>query len=279
MGTILLTGGTGFAGRCLIEDILKYTDHDIISLQRTYPDTTPHERIVRITWDFREEYPPLAIHNYLIGLKYFIHLGAEVHALRSLKNPIPFVQANVLGTANVLELARKICPEVFVYVSTAEVLGGRDEGYSLEDDRLMPSNPYAATKAAGELLTYSYFRAFDLPAIIVRSMNLTGEGQTDESKFVPIVKKAIREGKPVKIHSKNGKPGSRQWIDGNNFARQLMELIPQAEFGQIYHIVGEEMTSLQVAQKVADEMGVDLKCDFVRITKTHEHRYALQRTR
>jgi dTDP-glucose 4,6-dehydratase len=279
MGTILLTGGTGFAGRCLIEDILKYTDHDIISLQRKYPDTTTNDRVMRITWDFREEYPPLAIHNILVGLKYFIHLGAEVHALRSLQNPIPFVQANVLGTANVLELARKICPECFVYVSTAQVLGGRDEGYSLEDDRLMPSNPYAATKAAGELLTYSYFRAFDLPAIIVRTMNLWGEGQNDETKFVPMVQKLIRDGKPVKIHVRNGKPGVRQWIQGSNFARQLMDLIPQAEFGQTYHILGEELTNLEMATRVVGEMRKELKCEMTRISKTHAFRYALQRSR
>ena len=273
MGTILLTGGTGFAGRCLIGNILKYTDHDIISLQRRFTECVG---LSKIGWDINDSFPDDVT---LPPIKYFVHLAAEVHALRSLKDPLPFVHANVVGTANVLELARRIKPECFVYVSTAEVLGGRDEGYSLEDDRLMPSNPYAATKAAGELLTYSYFRAFDLPAIIVRTMNLYGEGQNDETKFVPMIRKAISEGKPVKIHVKNGKPGSRQWIQGTNFARQLMELIPQAEFGQTYHIIGEEMTNLQIATDVAEGMGKELKCEMTRISKTHEFRYALQRTR
>jgi dTDP-D-glucose 4,6-dehydratase len=170
-------------------------------------------------------------------------------------------------------------PERFVYMSTAEVLGGRDEGYSLEDDPLKPSNPYSASKAAGELLTQAYGRCFDLPTIVVRTMNLYGPGQNDPTKFVCMVEDDLRAGRTTKIHVRNGKPGSRQWIDGGIFARQFVELIQHVKPGLIYHIIGPEMTNLEMASKVAAEMGKELKCEMVPISKTHEWRYAMQVTR
>jgi dTDP-glucose 4,6-dehydratase len=279
MTTVCMTGGTGYAGRCVISDILEFTDWDIVSIQRKITLGAPVERIQYVEWDFRTPFDLSRIFLRSDDLKYFLHLGAEVHALRSLTDPGAFVQGNIVGTQNVLDLARALEIKLFVYMSTAEVLGGRDTGSSLEDDPLKPSNPYAASKAAGELLTQAYGRCYGLPSIVVRTMNLYGDGQNDPTKFVCMVEDNLRAGRMTKIHVRDGKPGSRQWITGRSFAHQLVELVQRAEPGLIYHIVGTEMTNLEMATRVAAEMGKDLKCEMVPISKTHEFRYAMQATR
>ena len=276
METIVVTGATGFAGRCIIADILKYTDYQVVAMSRSEGPT--EGRLTSIRWDIREPLTEGGL-KWLAAssnIRYFIHAAAEVHALRSLADPVPFAVTNVIGTVNVLEAVRKLQMDTFAYISSVEVLGGRDVGYSLEHDEHRPSNPYAATKAAGEDLTYSYFKAFDVPAIIVRSSNLYGEGQDDESKFVPMVTALLKAGKPVKIHVQDGKPGMRQWSLGSTFAHSLMDLLPRAKHGETYHIMGEEFTNLEMATRIAEQLGLPLKCELVRISKTHEFRYAMQ---
>src|SRR5215467_3843217 len=270
MTKIVLTGGTGYLGKLVIDHILKYTDWEIASLQRR--KTEQVNRVEQIEWDFRKGYwEPFRAYD----VKYILHLGANVHALKSLENPGAFIQDNVVGTYSVLELARSLKPELFVYMSTAEVLGGRDEGYSKPYDTLRPSNPYAASKAAGELLCHSYFKSFDVPVVIVRTMNMHGKTQTDETKFIPMVRKQLAAGEVVKIHTRDGKPGMRQWILGEDCAHRLLSLLLLAIPGRIYHFAGREVSNLQVAECVAAEMGKELKCEFIEQPKTHEWRYAI----
>jgi dTDP-glucose 4,6-dehydratase len=266
---VFLTGGNGFMGGHFIE-LLKKQGVEIVAPTRA-------------EWDFTQPWessdPNVPSRDVPENVDYFVHMGANVHAPKSLVDPEAFVQANVVGTFNALELARKMKPSLFVYISSAEALGGNADGYKTEDEQLRPSNPYAATKGAGELLTYSYFRSFELPAITVRSMNVYSLDQTDETKFVPMVRKAVETGTPLKIHVKDGKPGVRQWCHVNSFVQQLYDLLPVAEPGQTYHIIGEELDNVEIANRIADEIGKPLKVEFIRQSRTHEWRYALQRTR
>ena len=118
-------------------------------------------------------------------------LGAEVLAIRSITDPELFWKTNVLGTFNLLELARAIKPKLFLYTSSAEVVANRPGG-ALETDPLDPPNPYAASKAAGEMLVNSYVKSFGVPAITTRTMNLFGEKQQN-SKFIPVIIGKIQE--------------------------------------------------------------------------------------
>lgn len=281
MTTLFMTGATGFAGNAVINEVLKNTNWKIVSFQRkrTAPESLAEfSRIMEVEWDFRES---PNIHQFNASLlkseeNFFLHLGADVHAMKSLQFPDAFVMSNVVGTQNVLHLAKSLKIQLFCYVSTGEVLGGCDEGeYRDENSPLRPSNPYAATKAAGELLVHAYHRSFDLPAIIVRTMNIWSMDQIDPTKFVPIVKLALASDSVVKIHTKDGRPGMRQWLHVTAFANQLLNLLKVATIGETYHLVGEELTSLAMAKRVADEMGKELKYELIRMPKTHEHRYAM----
>jgi dTDP-glucose 4,6-dehydratase len=260
---ILITGGTGFIGSHFMQ-IARSRHEEVANLGRE-------------TWDFREPQPP-----YLASWtspKIFIHFGANVKARQSVDNPWPFVQDNILGTYNVLELARRLHPSLFVFISSAEALGGCDKGYLGLESPMKPSNPYAATKAAGELLTYTYYRSYRLPAIIVRTQCVWDILQKDPTKAVPIIRDTIMAGKPVKIYHRRGRIGSRQWIHVDEFCNRLLNLLPKAIPGETYHIVGEELTNLQLAELVAKQLDMPLLTEPEEISPTHELRYALTGTK
>lgn len=186
---------------------------------------------------------------------------------------------NTVGTFNVLELAREIRPKLFVYISSAEAMGGCEEGFLPVDAHLRPSNPYAASKAAGELFVETYFRCYGLPTIIVRTQCVWGLDQTDPTKAIPIMRGKLRRHERVNIFTKGGVIGSRQWIDVNIFCEQLLDLLPRAVPGRTYHLVGPELDNLEMAMQLAGFEGVKLKAQFTEISPTHELRYAIEESK
>ncbi|MDO8743333.1 MAG: GDP-mannose 4,6-dehydratase, partial [Candidatus Azambacteria bacterium] len=191
-------------------------------------------------------------HKLIGKLDYCIHFAAESHVDRSLKDSIPFIMSNVLGTANLLEYFKHYQPECKTLIfSTDEVFGSAPEGvYFKENDSFKPSNPYAASKAGEEMIAYSFAHAFELPISIVRSMNIIGERQHPE-KFLPKTIKAILNNQKVILHGRSKNDvASRCWIHARNVASALLFLLPKAERGEFYHIVGEEWTVLKVGDSI-----------------------------
>jgi dTDP-glucose 4,6-dehydratase len=195
---ILITGMTGFTGARLAQEILSTTDWEIYSLERLgnrpnqLGENASSPRVHRVYHDFRAELPQRLL-DEMKGVDYIVHCGAEVHGLRSLENPELFVHANVMGTFNLLEAARVLKPRKLIYLSSAEAVGGYLTGSLPENTALNPSNPYAAAKAAGEMLTRSYHLSFGVPALSIRTMNIFGE-QQDTSKFLPATIKKVLNG-------------------------------------------------------------------------------------
>lgn len=248
----LLTGIAGFSGSHIAEQILKTTDWDIVGLDcLTYAadvDNIPcSKRVSFICHDFSE---PMNSWLKIIGkVDYIIHCGAETHVKNSLENTEPFIKSNIVGTYQMLELAKILKPKKFIYVSTDEVFGPATVGHK-ENDTLNPSNPYSASKAAGEMLAKAYQTSFDVPVIITRTTNIYGSRQHEE-KFIPMTIGKLKRGEVIEIYTdKAGYVGSRQWIHVSDQALALIFLLQKGKVGQTYHIAGERKTNEEVAQSL-----------------------------
>jgi dTDP-glucose 4,6-dehydratase len=211
----------------------------------------------------------------------------------SLENPVYTIHNNVISTLMLLEYAKEIKPEIFLYFSTDEVYGPvkRGQGH-LETDTSQPSphkpsNAYAASKAASEDICYSYWRSYNVPLIITNTINNFGEMQSP-TKFPVIIQKAVARGEVVTIHGNSKEIGTRFYIHSRNVADALLFILKKGakrhEIGKLdepnyYHIVGEAcLSNLELAQKIAHLMGKKLKyklVDFHKNNMGHDIHYGL----
>lgn len=287
---VLITGICGFIGHHLAEHVLKNTDWEIVGIDNlSYSswgfkrlrdvDCYDNERVCLFTHDISTEFPEMLI-NEIGDITYLLHLAAESHVDRSIVDARPFVRANVMGTVNVLDLARKIGVQKMNYFSTDEVFGPAPQGIFFKEwDAYGSGNPYAATKAAGEEMCLAYANTHKVPVFITHTMNVFGERQHPE-KFIPKVIKSVLNGETVPIHaSPDGKAGSRFYIHARNVADALLFLLDRAEAGEKYNIVGEiEVDNLTLAQKIAGVIGRPLKYELVDFHSSrpgHDLRYSL----
>ena len=296
---ILITGGAGFVGHHLVEHLLKNTNWEIVILDSLNYAGNLNRLLDIEVWEREKSRVEFVWHdlkssisesaNRIIGnLDYVWHIAAESHVDRSLEDSIPFVMSNVLGTANLLEYIKKDQPNLRKYIqfSTDEVYGPAPKQiFHKEWDRLKPSNPYAATKGGGDLLSFAFSHAFKLPLLITRSMNILGERQHPE-KFIAKTVRAIMKNETVVIHGIPGNISSRCWIHARNVADCLVFLLEEGEAGDIYNVVGEEKSVLDLANRISELIrGRKLKeqeieyVDFHRTRPGHDPRYALDGTK
>ncbi|MEK7563703.1 MAG: GDP-mannose 4,6-dehydratase [Patescibacteria group bacterium] len=303
MKRVLLTGIDGFIGHHIAEGILKNTDWKVIGLSKIDTASTLHRlqdiefwsakyagRVEFVYHDLRAPLNPY-VSNRIGPVNYILHLAASTHVDRSIEYPMEFVQDNVVGTCNLLDYARTLDGlELLAYFSTDEVFGPAPEGVAYKEwDRYMSSNPYAASKAGGEELAYSYYNTYGLPVVITHTMNVFGERQHPE-KFFPKVINAALQGEKIFIHSnpERTKAGSRFYVHARNVCAAMLFLIAQHEkgvkiIGDKFNIVGErEMDNLTLAQFIAKAVGKELKYDLVDFHSSrpgHDLRYALDGTK
>jgi len=302
---LLITGGCGFIGHHLVEGVLKQTDWKIIILDAlTYAGDLnrlsdiniweQEKHRVKFVWHDLRAPISETIHKIIGDLDYIWHLAAESHVDRSLEDSIPFVESNVVGTANLLEYVKRRQSNLkkFNYFSTDEVFGPAPQGYFYkEEDTCNPSNPYSATKAGAEALCKAFAFSFGLPIMITRTMNCFGERQHLE-KFIPKTVRAILKGDLVSIHGIPPKISSRCWIHARSVGDALLLLMEKGEvikkekqfdpqYG-VYHIVGEERDVLYLANWISEIIkGRKLNdqeieyIDFHRTRPGHDLRYAL----
>ena len=302
---ILITGGAGFIAHHVIDKILSTTDWEIITIDRldfsgnlnrlnevvsAYP-ALEQQRVKIVYHDLKAELNPEIIST--IGkIDYISHLAAGSHVDRSISHPLEFVMDNVVGTANILDYARKLDNlERFVYFSTDEVFGPAPKGINYkENDRYNSTNPYSATKAGSEELVVAYENTYGLPAIITHTMNVFGERQNPE-KYIPMVIKKTRDNETVTVHANKEKTvaGSRHYIHAEDVAEALLFLydydmsqMEPDETGakcQKFNIVGkDEINNLELAQFIAKVQNKDLiyeMVDFHSQRPGHDLRYAL----
>jgi len=176
-----------------------------------------------------------------------VHFAAQSHVDNSFTNSFQYTKDNVMGTHTLLEASRKYGKiQRFIHVSTDEVYGeslADDVSIKTETSVLVPTNPYAATKAAAEMLVCSYYKSFQFPVIISRGNNVYGPNQYPE-KLIPKFMNLLLQGKPCTIHGDGS--SLRNFLYVSDVVRAFELLLFKGVLGEIYNIGGEEHTEVTV---------------------------------
>lgn len=260
MKKVLITGADGFIGSNVLQYLLNNTDwtFTIICSWRHHgnPLNVPlSNRVEVITHDLRGPVPEIGIFDYIL------HLASESHVDRSIADPVNFVENNISITLQILEYAREHPPEKFVLFSTDEVYGANKHD---DWDVLAPTNPYAASKAAQEMIALAYKHTYKIPVIITNSNNIVGPNQHPE-KFVPKIVSLIKQGKTVELHKNSGKYGKRYYNPVQNVASALKFILKQpykADGVMLprYSLTGgEQLDNLEMAKLIAEILDKQLK--------------------
>lgn len=189
-----------------------------------------------------------------------LHLAAQSHVDLSFKpgGPRQFTTDNVVGTASLIEAARKMNVRRFVYCSTDEVYGEGSVANRVEFDestRLNPMNPYSASKAGGELMAMSFFRSFGFPVVVTRGNNVYGPHQFYE-KLIPKFIAQLKSGRPVTVHGSGGT--TRNFLHVQDTACAFDVVLHCGEIGEAYNIGGKnEKSVLDVAADILTLLGLD----------------------
>ena len=247
----IVTGGRGFIGSHFVEEAL---ERNITIIDIDNMNYAAHQKL---PWDNNENYT--LIHQDISELKHLpncdvvINFAAESHVDNSIRDTAPFIKSNVMGVYNLLELIRgkaEYDRPLFFQISTDEVYGDRMEGSFSEDDKLTPSNPYSATKAAAEMLVLSYHRTYGIDYIISRSANNYGPRQYEE-KLIPKCLSSLKDGKAIPVHG----DGSyiRDWTYVKDNVDGIFAILDNDIKNEVYNIASENhLTNLQVIGKILE---------------------------
>jgi len=278
---LLVTGGLGFIASNFIRYMLKeHSDVKITNVDSLSIGANP-ANLRDIEKDPRYRFMKGDIANFKLISKLvknvdaIVNAAAETHVDRSIANPRAFLRSNTVGTFSVLEAVKRNNPAArIVHVSTDEIYGDILEGSFKEDDRLKPSNPYAASKAAADLFVLAYHRTYGLDAVITRCTNNFGPYQHPE-KLIPKTIIRARYNLPVPIYGE-GKQ-IRDWIYVLDHCDALYRVVEKGKAGEIYNIsAGNEMMNLQVAELILELLGKARNLvEFVEDRPGHDVRYSL----
>jgi len=189
----------------------------------------------------------------LYDCDYIINFAAESHVGNSIINSEDFINSNILGVKNLLDLTRHKptnCNDkpILFHISTDEVYGDIDSGAHIETDILKPSNPYSAAKASGDMLINAWARTYDLEYIILRPTNNYGTGQYPE-KLIPLSVKNLKRGRKIKLHDQ-GKP-TRNWLHADDTAEAVLAIIDSENVNEIYNVAGGfEQSNTETVRKI-----------------------------
>lgn len=293
MKNIIITGGAGFIGSHVVRLFCnKYPDYNIINLDKlTYAgnlenltdieqlenytflkaDITDRDQVFKII----QKYQPAGI----------IHLAAESHVDRSIRNPMEFIQTNIIGTVNLLDAFRELKYEdkLFYHISTDEVYGSLGEqGYFLESTSYDPQSPYSASKASSDHFVRAYQNTYKIPIVISNCSNNYGPNQFPE-KLIPLMINNIKSNKPLPIYGKGD--NIRDWLFVEDHASAIDAIYHGGTSGETYNIGGDnEWENIELVYFLCDLL--DKKLDrntgdsrklitFVEDRAGHDKRYAI----
>jgi dTDP-glucose 4,6-dehydratase len=277
MSRIIVTGGLGFIGSEFVNYVMNNTDHEVVVLDKmTYaanidnikqPFHLIKKDICKVTQDDLGDYD------------YIVNFAAETHVDNSILNGRPFVETNVMGTFNLLELARKNNKlKKFLQISTDEVYGDMEDNdennrISTEEFPMKASSYYSATKVSSDMLVISANRTYGLPYLITRTCNNFGEHQNNE-KFIPKIIQSIKDDKEVPVYGDGTQV--REWIHAYDNVKRIYTLLVSDEVNEIYNIgSGERYQNIEIIKMIGEILGKDVKFKYVEDRLGHDKRYSL----
>lgn len=262
---IIITGGAGFIGSAVIRQYINYTEHDVVNLDAlTYAgnleslaevDQSPRYSFEHVNICDKDALQGMFLHHQPDAV---MHLAAESHVDRSIDGPAAFIQTNIVGTYNLLDVAVKYWDGLtgekksgfrFHHVSTDEVYGDLEEaGYFTEETSYKPSSPYSASKASSDHLVRAWQRTYGFPVVVTNCSNNYGPYQFPE-KLIPLVTLNALEGRPLPIYGKGDQV--RDWLHVDDHARALRLVLATGKSGETYNIGGHnEKTNLEVVKTI-----------------------------
>ena len=299
MKKILITGGAGFIGSHVIRLFVnKYPDYTIVNLDAlTYAGNLENLRDIEnapnysfVKGDITDE---TFINQLFVDHSFdaVIHLAAESHVDRSILDPLSFVKTNVIGTAVLLNAAKKswtnMEDKLFYHVSTDEVYGSLGEtGFFTEETPYDPRSPYSASKASSDHLVSAYYHTYGLPMVISNCSNNYGSHQFPE-KLLPLMINNIVNSKPLPVYGKG--ENVRDWLWVNDHARAIDVIFHQGRLGETYNIGGfNEWKNIDIVHLLCSIMDKKLgRADgesaklitYVKDRAGHDMRYAIDATK
>jgi dTDP-glucose 4,6-dehydratase len=277
---LFVTGGAGFIGSNFVHRTLaSHPDWKLLVVDKlTYAGNLKNlesalnpDRCEFVQMDICDP----AVIDLLKGCDAVIHFAAESHVDRSIEDAAEFVRTNVDGTQNLIQASRQAGVPRFIHVSTDEVYGSLgEEGEFTEESPIQPNSPYAATKAASDLLVMAYVCTHRFPGIITRCSNNYGPYQFPE-KFIPLMIAQALAGQPLPVYGKGA--NVRDWIHVSDHCDAVDVVLQQGRLGEVYNIGGgREMRNLEVARLILKALGrPETLIEFVKDRPGHDLRYAI----
>ena len=278
---LLVTGGAGFIGSSFVRLALeRWPEAQIVVLDaltyagnlRNLEEVGDSTRLSFVRGDISD---PGLVRELMAGCDTVVNIAAETHVDRSILDASQFIQTNIEGTRVLLDAAREGRVQRFVQVSTDEVYGDVEAPRrSCEADPLSPRSPYAASKAAGDLLVGAYVATYGLPAVTTRGSNTYGARQFPE-KLIPLFVTNALEGKPLPVYGDGLQ--IRDWMHVDDHCTGIAIALERGENGSVYNIgAGQERTNLDVVRQIVRETSAsDDLIRFVPDRPGHDRRYAL----
>ena len=262
MTRVLVTGGAGFISSNFIRHLLAHTPHEVVSLDAlTYAgnlenlaDVLSHERLSFVEGDIRDS---KLVREIVAGVDVIVNAAAESHVEKSIEEGASeFVTTNVEGTQILLDAIRETPVERFILISSSEVYGTAESAPMDEEHPLNPRSPYAATKAGGDRLAYSYFVTYGLPIVIVRPFNNYGPRQHPEKVIPRFITQALAD-EPLTIHGDGH--ASRDWLFVDDDAEAIESIIEapiDRVAGEVLNVAtGVDIPVAEIADRVLDLLG------------------------
>ena len=270
---VLVTGGAGFIGSHFVRRLLA-GGHDVKVLDKlTYAGNPANLEGLDVELLVGDIADADAVEAAADGCDAVVNFAAETHVDRSILTPRDFIHTDVLGTQVLLEWCRSSGARL-VHVSTDEVYGDLDGGdRSREGDPLLPSSPYSASKAGGDLQVLAYVRTYGVDAVVTRAANNYGSHQYPE-KLIPLFVTNAIDGLPLPVYG-DGRQ-RREWLHADDHCAAIELVLHEGGRGEVYNVGGEERENLHVIERILELTAADRSLlRHVDDRAGHDRRYAL----